>query len=396
MALRICLVTPHAWSVPHDTNEHVAGLADALRDRGHHVVVLAPSLRSKELLAGRRALQEGRLDGVVALARAVPVSPRSAVGIPVGVRANVATALRRGDFDVVHGFDPGVAGLSYVALLEAETTTVATFVDPERLGYPPRRNQRDRLLARIDTLLAVGRRDGGSSAGAVPRRVRDRPRRRRPRPLRTAHQGAAGRGRELGREPPRRSRRAPRSADDRRLGSCPAADGALAARPSIPLALRDRVHVRTALTVKARAEVLRGAAIVVPSPDGLRRLRAEAAAAGCAVVEPPGLAGQPELAAAALLRLTEDPGRARARRRRPSGADRGGGLRCRRGARRAPLRGGTAPSSTRPAATRPSPSPTATGSWSTSTCTRTTRTTARSSPPRSSPMQRPRSSARSR
>jgi len=54
--LRICLVTPHAWSVPHDTNEHVAGVADALRGRGHAVVVLAPSSRSAELLAGRRAI----------------------------------------------------------------------------------------------------------------------------------------------------------------------------------------------------------------------------------------------------------------------------------------------------------------------------------------------------
>jgi hypothetical protein len=74
----------------------------------------------------------------------------------VGVRATVATALRQGDFDVVHGFDPGVPGLAYVALLEARTTTVATFVDPERLGYPPRRNQRDRLLARIARLVATG------------------------------------------------------------------------------------------------------------------------------------------------------------------------------------------------------------------------------------------------
>ena len=99
---RICLVTPYAWSVPHDTNEHVAGVAEALRGRGHRVVVLAPSSRSSDLIAGRRALQRGELDGVVAVARAVPVSPLEAVGIPVGVRANVATALRRGDFDVVH------------------------------------------------------------------------------------------------------------------------------------------------------------------------------------------------------------------------------------------------------------------------------------------------------
>ena len=168
MPLRICLVTPHAWSVPHDTNEHVHGVAEALRARGHDVVVLVPSLRSSELLAGRRALQAGDLEGVVAVTRAVPVSPRSAVGIPVGVRANVATALRRGDFDVVHGFDPAVPGLAYQALLRAETTTVATFVDPERLGYPPRRNQRDRLLARIDRLVATSDDVAAQAAARFP------------------------------------------------------------------------------------------------------------------------------------------------------------------------------------------------------------------------------------
>jgi hypothetical protein len=28
MGLRVCLVTPFAWSRPHDVNEHVAGIAD--------------------------------------------------------------------------------------------------------------------------------------------------------------------------------------------------------------------------------------------------------------------------------------------------------------------------------------------------------------------------------
>ena len=85
----------------------------------------------------------------------------------MGVRASVATALRAGDFDVVHGFDPGVPGLSYVALLEAETTTAATFVDPERFGFPPRKTQRDRLLARIDSLIAT---DDGVAARAAGER----------------------------------------------------------------------------------------------------------------------------------------------------------------------------------------------------------------------------------
>jgi len=305
--LRICLVTPHAWSVPHDTNEHVAGVAEALRERGHTVVVLAPSSRSAELLAGRRALQSGDLAGVVAVSRAVPVSPRAAVGIPVGVRANVATALRRGDFDVVHGFDPAVPGLAYVALLEAQTTTVATFVDPDRLGFPPRRNQRDRLLARIDRLVATGDDVAERAASRFP----------------GAYTIVPG-GVDLGRFAP-----APEKANvvviETSAGGLPIVRAALralrdldgweaillrtaplAARPSIPLGLRDRVHLRTAARGDARAAILADAAIVVPSPEGLGRLRDEAAAAGCAVVEPHGVESQPELATAAVLRFAED------------------------------------------------------------------------------------------
>ena len=46
MGLRVCLVTPFAWSRPHDVNEHVAGVARELRLLGHHVTVLAPSTRA--------------------------------------------------------------------------------------------------------------------------------------------------------------------------------------------------------------------------------------------------------------------------------------------------------------------------------------------------------------
>jgi hypothetical protein len=306
VSLRICLVTPHAWSVPHDTNEHVTGLADALRARGHAVVVLAPSSRSRDLLDGRRALQSGTLDGVVALSRAVHVSPRSAVVIPVGVRANVATALRQGEFDVVHGFDPGVPGLSYVALVEAETTTVATFVDRERLGFPPRRNQRDRLLARIDRLVATSDETAKRAGTRFPGAYRVVP---------------GGVDLDLF-SPERKSQlvviettagaRAVVRAALRALREAPGWEAVLlrtarlAARPSIPLKLRDRVHVRTAVRSDARAELLRSTAILVPSPEGLPRLRVEAAAAACAVVDPPAVVAQPELATAGVLRYAED------------------------------------------------------------------------------------------
>ena len=44
--MRICLVTPFAWSRPHEVNEHVAGIAAALRELDHDVTILAPSNRA--------------------------------------------------------------------------------------------------------------------------------------------------------------------------------------------------------------------------------------------------------------------------------------------------------------------------------------------------------------
>src|ERR671924_688554 len=138
MALRICLVTPFAWSQPHDVNEHVTGVAQELRKLGHSVTILASSNRAKELAAGRRALLDGLNAEIVALGPAVPISRRSRIGVPVGARANLSLALALGRFDVVHGFEPGLPSLSYLALRDAQSLTVASFLSPERLAYPPR------------------------------------------------------------------------------------------------------------------------------------------------------------------------------------------------------------------------------------------------------------------
>src|SRR6202795_4648574 len=73
VGLRVCLVTPFAWSRPHDVNEHVDGLARELRALGHEVTVLAPSTRAADLVNGRRALLDGVAAEVIALGPALPV-----------------------------------------------------------------------------------------------------------------------------------------------------------------------------------------------------------------------------------------------------------------------------------------------------------------------------------
>jgi hypothetical protein len=306
MGLRLCLVTPFAWSRPHDVNEHVAGIARELRDLGHEVTVLAPSTRAADLLAGRRALLDGGPHELIALGPAVPVSRRSRIGVPVGVRANLSLALARGDYDVVHGFEPGLPSLSYLALRDSRAFAVATFISPERLGYPPGKAQRERLLGRIDALVATSEATAEAAAERLPGDYRVITAGVDPKLFRP---GRKGRVVVLEWRP---GERPLTRAVVRALAQLPGwqlvflRTKPLAGRPALPRPLRGRASVRTLRDGAARAPLLNEASIFVPALDGLDRVSLEAAAAGAAIVSPPGLHEQPELAAAALLRLAED------------------------------------------------------------------------------------------
>ena len=287
MALRICLVTPFSWSQPSDVNEHVAGVAAELRLLGHTVTVLCPSNRAEELRAGRRALMRGPLGDVVAVGPALPISRRSRMGVPVGVRASLSLALARGAFDVVHGFEPGLPSLSYLALRDSEGLGVATFCSSERLSYPPVRAQRERLLARVDALVAVSPEVAAEAATRFPGDYEVIPagidaRRFRP-----------GRKRATAVLEWRPGERAFTRACMQAVAETEGWElvllrtRALSSRPSVPRRLRDRVHVRTARDASARAAVLAGASILVANPAGGERLELEAAAAGAAVATSP-------------------------------------------------------------------------------------------------------------
>ena len=298
-------MTPFSWSQPHDVNEHVAGLAAGLRELGHSVTVLAPSGRAADLLAGRRALQDGLEADVIALGPALPISRRSRIGVPVGVRANLALALARGRFDVVHAFEPGLPSLSYLALLESRALTAATFFSPERLSYPPGRAQRERLLGRTDALLAVSQLVADAATLRFPGAYRLVSPGVDPELFRPAKK------RDLAVVEWRPGERTLTRTAVRILPELPGWElvilrtKPLTARPAIPPTLRDRVRVRTLRHGADRAPLLNEAAIFLPSPNGLARVKLEARAAGVALADPPGLLEQPELGGAALARLAE-------------------------------------------------------------------------------------------
>jgi hypothetical protein len=305
--VRIALVTPFAWSQPHDVNEHVDGLARELRRRGHTVTVHAPSNRARDLAAGRRALL-GAFDDpeLIALGPAVPISRRSRMGVPVGVRASLSLALARGRFDVVHGFEPGLPSLSYLALRDSSALTAATFFSAERLGYPPGRAQRERLLGRVDALLATSEEVADAAALRFPGRYELVPHGI------DAELFAPAEKRKLVVMEWRQTERPLLRALVRELAQHPDWELVLlrirtpASRPAVSPRLRGRMRVRTARTGAARAELLRAAAIFVPAAEGLPRLVAEAQTAGAAIAAPPGRDDQPELAVAETARMIED------------------------------------------------------------------------------------------
>jgi predicted metal-dependent phosphoesterase TrpH/glycosyltransferase involved in cell wall biosynthesis len=306
------MVTPFSWSQPHPVNDHVAGASAELRRRGHEVVVLAPSGRAGPLAAGRRALKRlggagTPLEGVVALGPSIPVSRRSSLGVPIGVRAALELALTRDRFDVVHGHEPGLPSLSYLALRHARGLAVATFHSSERLAYPPGKKQRERLLGRVDALTATGPATAEAATARFPGDYTVLP---------------LGVDLELfaPTDPRRRFLVEWRPDEQPRLRAAFRALGdlagwelvvlrtkSLAGRPYVPRALRGRVVVRTALDEQTRAAELAGAAGLVPSLRPTARLAIEAQAAGVPLVDPPGSANQPELVSAALARLAEDP-----------------------------------------------------------------------------------------
>jgi hypothetical protein len=224
----------------------------------------------------------------------------------MGLRANLATALALGSFDVVHGFEPGVSSLSSAALLEAHTATAATFFSTERIAVPPRKNKRAQMLARVDVLL-------GTSEEAIARASDRFPGdyERVSIGVDSALFAPASKRKVIVVElAPGQS--AVAKALLRLLPSLPgwelilARTAPLTRRPAIPAKLRDRARVRSLVKPGIRRSALAEAAIFAPAPGGSERLLLEAQSSGCAIADPAGLAEQPELASAAVARLAEE------------------------------------------------------------------------------------------
>jgi predicted metal-dependent phosphoesterase TrpH len=150
-AFAIAHVTPYPWEAQDNgVNAHVARVAGRLSERGHRVLILAPSrsqerVRSsrKDLRAARtrpRALLEGTDGGeprVIAVGEVLDVptgTRRRASALPIDVARTVEEALTGIELDFVHVHEPFAPSTSNAALRHSRALNVGSFHSPsERL-----------------------------------------------------------------------------------------------------------------------------------------------------------------------------------------------------------------------------------------------------------------------
>ncbi|MGH3827165.1 MAG: glycosyltransferase family 4 protein, partial [Pseudonocardiaceae bacterium] len=120
--MRIGMVCPYSLAAPGGVQAHVLGLARGLRERGHHVEVLAPAQTDKtDNPMPEFVTPAGRAVGVPYNGSIAPL-----VFGPVAVN-RARRWLHEHDFDLLHLHEPTAPSLSLIVLALADRPVVATF-----------------------------------------------------------------------------------------------------------------------------------------------------------------------------------------------------------------------------------------------------------------------------
>ncbi|MCD6014329.1 MAG: hypothetical protein K0R88_413 [Solirubrobacterales bacterium] len=151
--LSIAQVTPHPWGGHHEINEFVARVGRELAERGHRVVVAAPSESRRALRESRRAIAaagerpaalfDGSWPGeraggdggppVLALGSGIPMprGPRPrAAPLPLDASRALEALLGGVELDVVHVHDPFAPSLASAGLRHSHSLNVGSFHEP--------------------------------------------------------------------------------------------------------------------------------------------------------------------------------------------------------------------------------------------------------------------------
>ena len=139
----IAHVTPYPWEAENEVNAHVRFVARALSQRGHRVLVLAPSRSQERVRDARRALRASRGDQdallhgsdrgeprVIAVGEVLDVASgarRRPAALPIDVARTVEEVLGTVALDFVHVHEPFAPSTSNAALRHSRALNVGSF-----------------------------------------------------------------------------------------------------------------------------------------------------------------------------------------------------------------------------------------------------------------------------
>jgi predicted metal-dependent phosphoesterase TrpH/glycosyltransferase involved in cell wall biosynthesis len=162
----IAQVTPYGWEQHHEVNRYVERLSDELCQRGHRVLVVAPSDSREAIKESRALVKQSASDPdcvwvdegcaqVLAVGQSLPVgsSRRSRpVSLPIDVSRTIEELLENVQLDFVHVHEPFAPSAASAALRHSRALNVGTFHSPtERLlSTGPGRKIVDLLFGRLD------------------------------------------------------------------------------------------------------------------------------------------------------------------------------------------------------------------------------------------------------
>jgi predicted metal-dependent phosphoesterase TrpH/glycosyltransferase involved in cell wall biosynthesis len=135
-AFAIAQVTPFPWEDAHEVNAYVAALSAELRERGHRVVVVAPSRSPGRVRDSRKLIRSGRVleADVLAVGELLPpIGPGGRGRIPappVDISRAIEEALTATELDFVHVHEPWAPSAASVALRHSHALNVGTFHAP--------------------------------------------------------------------------------------------------------------------------------------------------------------------------------------------------------------------------------------------------------------------------
>jgi hypothetical protein len=145
--LSIAHVTPHPWGPFHEVNDFIERVSANLSERGHRVLIAAPSDSRTAIRNSRRAIRAARdkpaslFDGagdavgppVLAVGQGIPMprGPRPrAAPVPLDVSGTLEQLLSSVPVDVLHVHDPFGPSTSSTALRHSRSLNVGSFHEP--------------------------------------------------------------------------------------------------------------------------------------------------------------------------------------------------------------------------------------------------------------------------